>query len=111
MSILASMGCCGVREVQGLRSDPKQTILLIAKALFESEHNCAFIILNDANSNKRGQQAADLIRELKLGEISETRSKRNPNSRRLIKVWVWDYDRPALKKYWLEHKSESESSY
>lgn len=60
-----------------------------------------FVIFTDINKRTYGSRLAAYIVEHKLGDVIETGQHKNPNSRNMVRVWVWTLDHRAL-KLWKE---------
>lgn len=71
----------------------------------------AFMIFSDAVENGNGKALASYITKNKLGTITATRGRRNPNSNNIIKVWVWSINRKALNKHFGYKPSSYQDDY
>ena len=97
--MLCQMICCGVDEAEEIRCNtPEQNLEYMFLGMADSEWRRAFIIFTDHKQQTYGKALAKYIKKHKLGKIHVTRSKRNPNTDNMIRVWVWDFN----KKNWFK---------
>lgn len=92
MYIYSSSISCGVSQAWDLSRQPVECIKDYVKNCEQRKQ--AFIIFSDkaigkGDSYGSGPKLADYIRQNDLGEVLETPEQYNPNSRNMIKVWVW----------------------
>lgn len=96
------MACCGVVEFDGLleHKTPQQALSAIYLDMeYEQEWRKAYIIFTDHCRCRKGAELARLIKRLKIGPVTSFRRKMNPNSGNHIRVWVWDFNKKAFKRY------------
>ena len=114
---------CGVRQLYNFDSHGTPTDFLL-DSLEQSDDfyysgvnslvNYRFFIFSDKISKEyegsglTGTQFAKFVTKNKLGTLSMSAVRRNPNSGSNIRVWVWDIDRPALYKWYLANKISDE---
>jgi len=98
--------CCGLNEIAELWSqngntakDKANNNLIMFNDTFKLRSKIPFLIFTDSVGVRNGIRFSDLIKENKLGKLLETEKKRNPNSNRLVKVWLWEPDYKAIAKY------------
>lgn len=92
MELIESEISCGVAELSNLWNP---TIADVMDLPVEGLRP-AFIVFSDvAGSN--GDKLAKLIKKHKLGTLTVTRPKTNPNSGNKIKVWAWSVDQSKFK--------------
>ncbi len=87
--------CCSIRYRWGR----------IVKAKFST------IIFNGDVSNEMGRYPGNLYRSIKrhkLGDIVQTKSKINPNSRNNIRIYIWTVDKKALSKWFKRNRHKNE---
>lgn len=99
-NILESLSCCGVREIAGLKSQPHKTMWDVCFALFEEDCGQAFLLITDTCQSQRGRNFVKYIKSNKLGDVVETKWRKNPNSGHRIKVWVWAPNEKRLQAWW-----------
>lgn len=87
---------CGMRELINLQvvTSPKEHIETVVQYAYEEDYGnkpkFSQVLFSDANKHGHGKALARYIREHKLGDIIETKSIRNRNSRNYIKSWIWN---------------------
>lgn len=87
--------CCGIEILHCLSDNPNANIV---KAK-ESSLRRAMITYTDAVVEKNGSRLTARIRKLKLGTVSASKIKMNPNSKRNIQMWIWYPDWKAINSY------------
>lgn len=123
--ILNHESCCGVREIHHLDHywDPAPAIKEFGKHTYGLSpeqvrtmpvNRWGYRQNNYGHANRRfryaiftqatkravyGKRFAAYIKEHKLGEVICTGFNSNPNTRRLVQVWVWTVDHDALKTH------------
>lgn len=103
---LKNTSCCGLKEYEGLFSDPKDSLDAICEYRYNKRgFNSAFILFTDTIVNGRGELLKLLILNLKLGTITETDAVENPNTSKLLKVYVFAPNDVELKK-WFTNRAE-----
>lgn len=98
--ILTETTCCGVREIDGLYSSSKKTVMAVAGDIFNYSMDGAFILFTDPPKFRRGNALSVFIKRNKLGSVVATVSKLNPNSGNKLKAYLWNWDKKALRAYW-----------
>lgn len=96
---IKTTSCCGVREFSGLQKDPVEVVNYFCKYLFEGGQ-CAFILYTDPVEFENGEALTDFIREFKLGDVTETPVRHNPNSDRDLKAYLFAPDLKTLKTWY-----------
>ncbi len=91
--------CCGFKEIDGLEGTETEQALKEVCNQFFNQSDAAFLFFTGVSKERYGQKFKALIKKEKLGEIIETKAKRNPNSGRIIKAWVWTIDRPKFRDF------------
>ncbi len=89
--------CCGIGEICGL----KRPDITLAEASDYGVFQYNIYVFTDAVSYKAGKRLAEYIIKHKLGTITTSKPERNPNTRRLVQVWIWNVDKKAANK-WLK---------
>lgn len=107
VNVEQTRGCCGNDEIYNLQRDPTENVLKVAFQRYEEENKAAFYTFADVVGFKNGSRLAKFIVKNNLGQIVETRSKRNPNTDNRIRVWIWDVDDVALKRWWAKNKQKA----
>lgn len=77
--------CCGVFEISGLQDNPWAVIFSLKEEL-RRDYN--LVIFHDAVDYHRGEKLARLIKKYSLGTLIKTKKVMNPNTCRLIQMWV-----------------------
>lgn len=87
--------CCGLHEIYNIQRVSADVILLDNE--FDDD-SCAFYLFTDTGGSKRssGGKLAKFITENKLGIVTASPTKRNPNSQNMLTVWVWAVNRRAF---------------
>lgn len=98
--------CCGIKEIDGVEgSHPKEFLLDIADAIMSGAEDAAFYFFSDIGDAQNGKAIAAFLKRNKLGKITKTGAKRNPNSGNRLHMWVWNIDLKAYRT-WV-HKTDS----
>ena len=99
--------CCGLKEMEGLDYAPKDLIQQLADETFNDGLDYAFILFTDAVEEGNGIALAKYLRARpKLGALTTTRPRINPNSDRMIQCWIWSVNRRELKKFFIANGGE-----
>ena len=121
--LLDDFECCGIRELSPIQRHTPEKIIIEqledhyywSRNDVKSENdwpaNFRFVVFSQAGSNSEyGEKLNAFILENKLGTTVETEKAQNPNSHRMLKVWVWTVDHRAVKswirRYLKNHKEE-----
>jgi len=102
------LDCCGIKEIVDIDNyteNPKQIILDICEDYYKEEHMCAFYIFSDIQKKKAGKNLKNFIQKNKLGLITLSPIRINPNSGNSLRVYLWTIDKKNLKQYW--HKNNN----
>ena len=92
---------CGVKQLFGLNARPEVIIRQVFRAI-GGYHRWAHLVFSDvvcSHGRSGGSKLAAFIEEHKLGDIVMSKCKTNPNTGRLIAVWVWTSDRDAIEAF------------
>jgi hypothetical protein len=100
--MIYSTNSCGVYEFDGLTSPISFFVQVkeryLQNGFFVSPF--AFLVFSDNKTlPKIGESVAKIIKKEGLGDIVETKYRVNPNSGRMIRVWVWAPKFKAVRKY------------
>lgn len=87
--------CCGIEELYVLSEDTNATIAYVDSG---SERR-AMIIFHDAVKYGNGARLAKMIRKKKLGTVRCSEAVHNPNSKNVIRLWIWVPDWLAVSNY------------
>lgn len=116
------LSCCGVKEITGLSThSPKQVQATLRRLLnnwrYEADFDYntrrvwlprlpAFLLFTQARlqpgdeaNDLYGDQFAQLITDLQLGDVIAADEKINPNSQRLLTPYLWRTDEDAIREY------------
>lgn len=94
----------GVAEFSGLSSDPLTALRTIAYDRY-SHAIKPFVVFTDPISFRGGIALAKFIKEQEVGEVWESDERLNPNSQRILKVYIFAPDDAVLKP-WFEREAE-----
>jgi hypothetical protein len=86
-SSTSSSVSCGVTEVYDLFQPT--TVRDIREFWRTRKPYTAFVVFSDSKGCGNGDRLATVIRKHKLGSVTGTVWKRNPNTGNEIKVWIW----------------------
>lgn len=99
--------CCGLRDLNGIQEKDTGKLLINFWRMWESRRG-AFVLFSDPVDFGNGERLRKYIEDNKLGVVYETLEKTNPNSGRLLKVYIWDIDEKAVGKLVTKLKKEIE---
>jgi hypothetical protein len=106
MADIQDLYCCGVKELQGVRENPKDIIDEVAASNIEDQ-GFRYLIYTDTKTFPGGKRLTNFIRSKKLGSVTSPRMGVNPNSGNKLKAYLWRIDLQALRKYYHAHLAES----
>lgn len=101
----------GVREVAGLYSKGKSSFMAIAHDMITGRMACEMVFFTDAVMNRRGGSLYNFIRRHKLGSITQSTVRHNPNSSNRVRVWHFKPDMDAMREMWNKEKNDFHYSY
>ncbi len=104
------LDCCGINEIRDInehKNNPEKTIIGVCREIYQNWKNGAFLIYSDTGRHIAGKNLTNFIRENKLGKVRESSIKRNPNTRRQLKMWTWEINHKNLIKYWRQNKEKT----
>ena len=124
IEINQEMDCCGVRELNNLSggNSPKevvqqlcnggeylydQSILRENPRARQERGRYAFIIFSQAGPPRTTHYGTDLakfITKNRLGTVTESPYKINPNTGNKLRVWIWALDPVGITKWWKKNK-------
>lgn len=97
------MDCCGVSEFSGITCcSPESAVRAFYDQRFYGgqKYGHAYAVFTDHTNGKTyGKALAKYIKENGLGTVTAMRSKMNPNSGNVIKLYVWTVNRQAMTKW------------
>lgn len=105
-SIDTSIQCCGINEIVNIyenRHNPQRTIQTVCKEMYENEEKQAFLIFSDIDRKIAGKKLSKFITKNKLGKITSSPIRTNPNSHNSLQMWIWAINKSNLKKYYNKH--------
>jgi hypothetical protein len=113
------LNCCAIREIDGLSNSGYRNNTELAFKDFcdefyeyqdgwddeddyydEENGTGAFIIFSQVEPSDYGTQFAEYIRKNKLGRVSKSRKKLNPNSDNFVTMFVWEINREKTFKHY-----------
>lgn len=83
---------------------------MVGRAIFHQGVRAAFYIFTDKGYLSKGASLRNYIRWHKLGTVTETPSRKNPNSSNRLTVWIWAYDERAFTEWWKTHRKPEDRS-
>lgn len=108
MRVTRQIGCCGIREIDGLEY-ARDCKYALHEFLHRTKRNrlFRFAIFSESNftwnyhhgMTDYGQKLAAYIKQHKLGKVTKSNTAQNPNSGNNVTVWIWSVDWDALKKW------------
>ena len=108
--MLSRTACCGLRQIDGLSNHkPKEAMKRVCRGFFRSGMKGAFIAFTEASysfqtESTYGKDFKKFIEKNKLGDVTETKSKRNPNSGNKLITFVWAVKPTNLKNWYKKNK-------
>ena len=112
------MRCCAIREMHGLslRDDPKSTLLASLDEL-ERQHqdsgnlspftlHFSYLLFSGVSPHEYGSNFMKFILENDLGTVIKTDPNRNPNSGRLVTIYLWTVNRDKVLGWWEANRPE-----
>lgn len=98
--------CCAVDEISGITGKTPDSVLRkVCQNYFEDEDKCAFYLFTDIDKNdyKNAIALKKFIETNKLGRVTVSRAKKNPNSGNMVKIYVWEISQRVLKVFNKKH--------
>lgn len=102
--IFNPLGCCGIKEIQGLSSWPNYP-----DDFFHAirDHNgsmpCAWVCFNGVRTGGYVSSFARFLEKEKLGPVISLPDIVNPNSNNMLDVRMWQVDHTALRAWYQRH--------
>jgi len=110
--MLYSLQCCAIREISGIENyTPKETVKQVAKEYCCSDEKSAFLLFTFYANRKKGDNLKKFIEKNKLGTVTKSRAKKNPNSGNNINIFIWSIGRINFKKWALKNLKNCDNSY
>lgn len=106
--ILSYTACCGVKELERIEGKSHEKIIYdVGHDIVEEAIKMAFLTFTSNCGEKGyGVDLMNYIIENKLGSVIATPAKKNPNTQRMVKLFVWDVDVPKIKKLYQKKKED-----
>lgn len=99
--IFASLGCCGIKEIQGLSSWPQYPDSFFhAVRDLKGNLQCAWVCFNGVKASKYVEEFAQFVAKEGLGDIHKLPDLTNPNSSNILDVQMWAVDKKAVKAWY-----------
>lgn len=111
---IRGLDCCGIRElidIDAYLTEPEQIIADVCEEYYIHEHRCAFYLFSDIQDKKSGKELSSFIKKNKLGTITMSPVRVNPNSDNSLRVYLWTISRANLRKYWYKNCRKDEELY
>lgn len=104
--VLVPTQCCGVREMSPIGGKTPEQVMWEVQWDFEnSGRNCSFMFFTcsdnrgkDEKKKSYGTVLKEFIEKEKLGTVTETTVKLNPNSGNLLQMFMYEPNKSALKR-------------
>jgi hypothetical protein len=106
--------CCGLRELSDLSDTIADNVRTVWEDMKDHETFYPHVFFTDAYargekaSGTNGYKLAQLIEKNKLGVITASPAKINPNSGNKLVVWVWTVDKKALVAHFIGEDDEED---
>lgn len=109
---IAQTSCCGLREIENLSdyNHTKEAMQAFCKKFLNTDlyggytsDKYAFVLFTGVIEERYGQRFARFITATKLGKVTGSRARINPNSENVIKVWIWELNKQALIRWHKKH--------
>lgn len=113
MTRIQHTSCCGVSELSGITdyADPKVILEVAANNRFrDGDANGAYYIFTDTGRGTYGNRLRKYIEDNKLGTVSQTKGKRNPNTGNSVILYTWMLNVRGFKA-WYRKNYPSEAEY
>lgn len=120
MIAIENTGYENIKELDGIEEhytgkDIMRSICYSIRWNYKKIYNAPFttLIFNGVIADRYPSMLASLIKRAGLGELMQTKSKVNPNSENVIRVYVWHVDKKALSKWFKKnrYKNEEDNEY
>ncbi|MFA5695834.1 MAG: hypothetical protein WC917_00010 [Bacilli bacterium] len=98
-----NLDCCGIEELVDIadyETEPKTIIVDICTNYFENENQCAFYMFSDIQRKRSGKNLCKFIKKHKLGLITQSPSRVNPNSGNSLTIWIWTINKRNLRSFY-----------
>jgi hypothetical protein len=103
------MECCAVKELVGLGNTVnfEQDLRGFVTELYYEyvwagdgpRFHCAFVIFTQAGNGDYGEKLAEVIKKYKLGTVITSHKLVNPNTKRRVKVFIWEINKTNTKRW------------
>lgn len=97
-----SLRCCGVKEFDGLWSDPVETLREMCRERSLKTKSTHIIF---TSINERGESLRKYIMENKLGQVVMSDTRHNYNSGNKVTVYVFTPNRIRLNAWYRQHEN------
>lgn len=100
--------CCGIREIVGVQNikNIERFVLEMADKYFcedpKYDHLPAFIFFSTIKG-ENGHALRKFIEKNKLGEVLQTRPRKNLNTGNMLTMWTWGINKKSLKLWWVKN--------
>jgi hypothetical protein len=113
MEIYETNMSCGVVQIDGLLSNPKDNLIKMSNYFYQDNYyRFAYIQWSDVwGRNKSGNKLYHYINKLFPGTVTRTKPVRNPNSSNTICIYTFRIPERKLKSWWKENCPNSYEKY
>lgn len=107
--MIRNTGCCGIKEIDGLRNEPISNLEQVVLA--RSGDGFCTILFSDVPDYGKGRDFAQFIKANKLGDLVKMDEVLNPNSDNMIEAWLFTFDTDAIFDCYNKHTGEDYKPY
>ena len=102
--------CCGLREISGLggAGTSRNALYEVAKIMYTNSKKGAFVVFSAPSQHKYGDNLRNLITKTRVGTVSKSRARKNPNSLNTLNVYMWSVNDKVLKRWYIAEKKRLE---
>lgn len=91
--------CCGMYELFNLYLEPKYSVEITRLAMFARWNKKPLVVFSDSTKAGNGEALKKFIHSRKLGVVTSSKAKFNPNSLNNVRAYIWHVDYAALEKF------------
>ncbi|KKK80713.1 hypothetical protein LCGC14_2820730 [marine sediment metagenome] len=123
MALIGDTECCGLGELDGIaNTEPRIIIKHFCEATYTqgewdgyaggvgrmipSDFNYALVLFTSVTKRKYGERLRDYIIKNKLGYVTKSATKTNPNTKNRINAWLWAIHVKNLEQWYKKNKNK-----
>lgn len=114
MAEIRDTSCCGVAEIVHIGETSSVELILdaVGEDRYEDDgQNGAFYFFTDIGRARRGHDLAKYIRDHKLGKVSRSEAKRNPNTGNRVIIFTWALQGNSFKAWYRKRHPKEPNNY